>query len=176
MSQRTSLNLDNRLNDAQLTDFKQLVRDAQLLIDRFVISLNDDERRSARSVSEGREGMVREVVRIANEYEEVLPRNLDLNRLVLLEQQFASWRGLLVLVEKLAEKVDDTSLALSIELMHLTDIVQNALQLARKYNANLDRVLQGIDDYNSRFGKRSSTTPPATDEQPPITPFNDVDL
>lgn len=155
MGYKTPIVVDKLPTNSQLEDARQSVKSAISQLGDGMISMSNDDRKSSRSISEGREGYVDEVLRVANEYEDILPRNIDLNLVRVLFNYFKSLKQLLVLVEKLGETVDDTTLGIGVELMHHVDIILKNLQVAREYNANLDRALAGIDNYNSRFGKRS---------------------
>lgn len=167
MALKTSIVIEKLPNSNQLQDARQLITQAINLIDEGMISMSDEDRKSSRSISEGREGIVDETLRVAMEFEEVLPRNLDLKIPLQLLGIFKELKRFSIFVEKLAEKVDDTVLGTGIELMHYSDIIQNNLQVARKFNTNLDRALQGIDNYNSRFGKRTESTNTTENEIPP---------
>lgn len=158
MGYKTPIVTDKLPTSSQLQDARLSIKTAIGHLGDGMISMNNDDRRSSRSVSEGREGYVDEILRVANEYEDILPRNIDISLVRSLFNHFKEQKQFLVLVEKLAELVDDTTLGIGVELMHHTDIMLKSLQIAREYNANLDRALAGIDAYNSRFGKRSDET------------------
>lgn len=143
------------------------VRAAESSLATFTVSLTDTERRSVRSVAEGREGYVREVYRVANEFQNSLPRSFDVARFEQKLELFDQWKSLLVILEKLAEMADDTVLQLGAELMEDVDTSYPILQTMRKIDPNLDRAMQALDDYNKRFGGNSST-PPTTPDTPPI--------
>lgn len=145
------------------------LRAAETSLATFTVSLTDTERRSVRSVAEGREGYVREVYRVANEFQNSLPRSFDVVHFAQKLTLFDQWKGLLVVLEKLAEMADDTVLQLGAELMEDVDIVYPVLQTMRKTDPNLDRAMQALDDYNKRFGSNGNTspTPPTTPDTPP---------
>ena len=143
------------------------VRAAEDSLATFTVSLTDTERRSVRSVAEGREGYVREVYRVANEFQNSLPRSFDVARFAQKLELFDQWKSLLVILEKLAEMADDTVLQLGAELMEDVDTSYPILQTMRKIDPNLDRAMQALDDYNKRFGGNSST-PPTTPDTTPI--------
>lgn len=145
------------------------LRAAETSLATFTVSLTESERRSGRSVAEGREGYVREVYRVGNEFPNSLPRSFDITRFEQKLQLFDQWKSLLVTLEKLAEMADDTVLQLGIELMEDVDIVYPVLQTMRKTDPNLDRAMQALDDYNKRFGSNGNTspTPPVTPDTPP---------
>ena len=166
MGYKTPIVVENLPSSSQLLDARQSVKSAITQLGNGMISMSNDDRRSSRGISEGREGYVDEILRVANEYEDILPRNIDIALIYAVFSHFKDLKQFFVLVEKLAEMVDDTVLGIGVELMHHVDIILKSLQVAREYNANLDRALAGIDNYNSRFGKRSddtSTTNTSTD-------------
>lgn len=140
------------------------LRNAELAIGGFSVSLTKDERLGARSVAEGREGYVREVYRVANEFQNSLPRSFDVTRFEQKLQLFDQWRNLLIIAEKIAEMADDTAMQLGRELMEDVDICYPILQTMRKSDANLDRAMEALDEYNKRFSNNGSSTP---DTPPP---------
>ena len=142
------------------------LRTAETAIGSFSVSLSDQERLGVRTVAEGREGYVREVYRVANEFQNSLPRSFDVARFAQKLELFDQWKSLLVILEKLAEMADDTVLQLGAELMEDVDTSYPILQTMRKIDPNLDRAMQALDDYNKRFGGNSST-PPTTPDTPP---------
>lgn len=143
------------------------LRTAETSLATFSVSLTDVERRGVRSVAEGREGYVREVYRVANEFQNSLPRSFDIARFEQKLQLFDQWKSLLVVLEKLAEMADDTVLQIGAELMEDVDVAYPILQTMRKIDPNLDRAMQALDDYNKRFGGGGNTTP-TTEDTPPI--------
>ncbi|MGL4631072.1 MAG: hypothetical protein ACRCVT_07680 [Leadbetterella sp.] len=145
------------------TDWDALMislRSAETTLGRFSVSLSDKERSGRRTIAEGREGYVREVQRVATEFENSLPRSFDVRLFEQKMQLFNQWKQLLITVEKIAEMVDDTTLQLGTELMTDVDTVYPVLQTMRRVDANLDRALQALDDYNSRFGGSGTPTEP----------------
>lgn len=163
------LELSSALTEAQMTMLLDHLYQSETLIANFAVSLSDEERRGVRTVAEGREGYVAEALRIANEFNSELPRSFDVAEFETVLALFNQWRRLLVLAEKIAEQVDDTSLALGIDLMTKADRVNTMLQAGRRDNANLDRALTRLDDYNKRFGTRPSN-PADNSTNAPITP------
>ena len=141
------------------------LRTAETAIGSFSVSLTDQERLGVRSVAEGREGYVREVYRVSNEFQNSLPRSFDISRFEQKLQLFDQWRTLLIIAEKIAEMADDTALQLGIELMEDVDLCYPILQTVRKTDANLDRAMQALDEYNKRFGSNGNT--PITPDLPP---------
>lgn len=141
------------------------LRTAETAIGSFSVSLTDQERLGVRSVAEGREGYVREVYRVSNEFQNSLPRSFDISRFEQKLQLFDQWRTLLIIAEKIAEMADDTALQLGRELMEDVDLCYPILQTVRKVDANLDRAMQALDEYNKRFG--SSTNTPISPDLPP---------
>ncbi len=79
--------------------------------------------------------------------------------------EFDRWREVMLRAEEIAELSSDTVLALGAALMEKSDWANDSFQQGRKYNAALDRALEHIDRFNSRFGKskegNETDTPPA---------------
>jgi hypothetical protein len=153
------------------TDWADMVthlRTAETTLATFSVSLTNKERLGKRTVAEGREGYVREVYRIADEFQNSLPRSFDIALFKTKLELFDQYKSLLVQLEKLAEMADDTTIQLGSELMEDTDTVYPVLQTMRKIDPNLDRAMDILDEYNTRFGAQSATLTPPDPDNPPI--------
>ncbi len=144
------------------------VRNAETALATFTVSLTDQERIGVRSVADGREGYVREVFRVSNEFQNSLPRSFDISRFEQKLQLFDQWKSLRVILEKVAEMADDTCLQIGVELMEDVDTAYPILQTMRKVDPNLDRAMQVLDDYNKRFGSSGGSTPTVVNPPPVV--------
>ncbi|MCB0517021.1 MAG: hypothetical protein R2798_09440 [Chitinophagales bacterium] len=162
------LNLANKLTAEEMIEVCNHLQKTADLLGKFSVSLSDEERFSVRNVSKGREDYVREVLRVTQEFSDELPRSVDIAEFGELLAIFDDWRKLILIAEKIAEKTDDTNIVLGIELMRYADTCYPILQNRRNDNANLDRAMQRLDDYNKRFGGPSKpfNKPPDLGERP----------
>lgn len=160
------LSLLDALNSQEFSDAMMHLREFGKSIKKFVISLSAEDRTGIRTIAEGREGYAREMLRVARLYINSLPREYDVEEFVELFRLYDEWKPILTEAEMYCEQVDDTLVAIGMEIMKNADTANGYLQIARKGNANLDRALAGIDNFNSRYGKSSDSS--TTTNTPPI--------
>lgn len=151
-------------------------KDAHIMADQLAkifepkaVSLNDEQKIGIRTVGEGREGIARTISRVALTHEMCLPRNEDAK---VMESALDYYDQLSLLYQKLAhlqEMIDDTRVALGIDIMGMGDRYSGYLQTARSANTSLDMAMKAIDEYNKRFGSRSGGEE-ITPDEPVVTP------
>jgi hypothetical protein len=137
----------------------------------YFFNLSNDERTGIRTMAEGREGMVRAVNQVALANPDELRRKDDpllLDGKIKYDELLEGLRqkGLSFL-----EKIEETQLANSKDIMVVADAFAGSLQSARMRNSALDKALKPIDEYNKKFGRPqkqgdaagTDTTPPATE-------------
>lgn len=142
--------------DKAQTDLEQRIN----TIKPFTASLNDSQRLGLRTMAEGREGLARTISRIAITHFENLPRNENPEEM---EAALAYYDKLSTLQQRVlfySEMIDDTLTGLGADIMAMADRYVGYLQTARNGNNNLDMALSQVDDYNKRFGNRSSKPEP----------------
>ena len=152
------LNLDKRLTSAEHETVLSSLNQVSEVLSKFAVHLTDEDRLGIRTIAAGREGYVRDTYRVAKQFENYIPRNINIEELGELLRLFDLWRELQVLCEKISEQVDDTVVALGHELMQRIDIIYNVLQLSGRLDANLDRALRRLQDYNKRFANKAESS------------------
>ncbi len=143
-------NPDNSLSQVDFDKLMFHLTEALGLLKRYSVSLTPDERRGNRSVGRRREAYVRQALRAAKAHEQILPRNLDVNRFERMLASFEQHKDMQVILSEIAELGDDTQLAIGRELMTETDIIYGAFKLARYRDASLDRVFGELENFNIR--------------------------
>jgi multidrug efflux pump subunit AcrB len=118
------------------------------------------ERIGQRSMSEGREGLVRLVSRIALQHPNSLSRADVPAELVQLLDTDGQLETLRQACLQLLEMVDDTQFANSCDIMLLSDAYSAALQIDRKRNSALDNAMKEVDEWNERY-RQGNPPPPA---------------
>lgn len=168
------VSLDNRLTDAEYAQVKSNFENSETSLSKFTVSLSDEERLAVRNVSEGREGYVKETLRIALQFKDQIPTSISIEEFEELYRQFDRFRALLVLSEKVTEKIDDTCVGMGKDLMRFVDPIYAILQTMRNTNAHLDRALNRLDEYNSKFGSRpgNGSGKPASTEPEDLPPIS----
>ncbi|MBK8444946.1 MAG: hypothetical protein IPL35_16745 [Sphingobacteriales bacterium] len=159
------LDLAQTLTAAQMSDLLDSLQKSHTLMKKFTVNLSDNERTGLRTVAEGREGYVRDLERMVREFPQELSESFNAAEFTTLLAEFDRWREVMLRAEEIAELSSDTVLALGAALMEKSDWANDSFQQGRKYNAALDRALEHIDRFNSRFGKskegNETDTPPA---------------
>lgn len=169
---KKQLSLLDVLNSQEFLDLLVHLREVGKSIKKFVVSLSAEERTGIRTIAEGREGYAREMLRIARIYINSLPRDYSVEEYEELFRLYDEWKPILTEIEMYTEQIDDTLVAIGIEIMKNADTVNGFLQIARKGNANLDRALEGIDKFNARYGRTSDSS----SNTPPPPPANDTEI
>ncbi|MGB1205199.1 MAG: hypothetical protein ACPG5B_06105 [Chitinophagales bacterium] len=152
------LNLEKKLTDVEHEAVLSSLNQVSDVLSKFAVHLTDEDRKGIRTVAAGREGYVRDTYRVAKQFENYIPRNINIDELGELLRLFDLWREMQVLCEKISEQVDDTAIAIGHELMQRIDIIYNVLQLSGRLNANLDRALSRLQDYNKRFANKTESS------------------
>jgi hypothetical protein len=124
----------------------------------FKINLADDEKTGLRTFAEGREGYVRNVLRVATQFPNALSRSdvpIDLANML---DYYGNLEGVRLALTQALEVIQETSLGVAADGMAFADRYVQSLQISRKNDSALDEAMREIDDFNSRFGR--NTTPP----------------
>lgn len=153
---RNKFETSKMLNATEINDLKGAFGDALSLIERYCVNLTQEERRAARNVGSRREAYVKNLLRVAQEHENTLPRNIDINEFAKLMEIYEQQASLMVRLNRIYELMDDTQVAIGQELMSYVDRIYGALQSARKYESALDRVVAELEEYNKRFAKETN--------------------
>lgn len=124
--------------------------------EKYFVNLTDEERSGLRTMAEGREGYVREVNLIALANPDELRRKDDpelLDRKLKYDEALERMR---LAVLSLYEKIEETQLANSKDIMKVADSFVNALQNSRGRDSALDKSMIRIDEYNKRFASQKT--------------------
>jgi hypothetical protein len=140
------------------------------MVEPFGTSLNNEERMGSRSMKEGREGYARTTSRVSLEFVDSLPRNEDPAELQASLAYYDELARVRVKAARVLEIIDDTAMALGVDIMAMADRYTSYLQTAREGNTSLDAALQQIDEYNKRFAIRPNEEDAPVEETPVETP------
>ncbi len=156
------------LTNADLQKVKEDTAVLAEIVKPCATSVNNKQKIGIRTMAEGREGYVRTASRIALTYTECLPRQEDPEELQEGLDYFDRMMKTRTVIAYLLEMMDDTAVALGVDLMGIADRYVGYLQQARAGNTSLDVAMGEIDAYNKRFGirlaerkKKKGSGPPA---------------
>ena len=132
----------------------------------FLIDLNKDERNQMRStaMSQARKGYADEVLNALNANPQVLPGYFELARF---EQKIKLLDDMDALMSKwmpLAEKLDDSLLALGSDIYRKANDGYDALKKGAEKNQALNSVVEKIGKLFERASRAPEETPPAEEE------------
>src|SRR6478752_1492196 len=128
-------------------DIQVMIEDLQRLnvsMEMYFVNLSDDERTGLRSMAEGREGYVRLINEIAMANPDALRRKDDPKMLDEKLSYDKALEGVRQLLLSLYEKVEETHLANSKDIMKVADSFANALQNSRGRNSALDKSMNEV--------------------------------
>ncbi|HXL55324.1 MAG TPA: hypothetical protein VN958_03640 [Chitinophagaceae bacterium] len=129
--------------------------------DPFKVNISNGQASGLRTMSEGREGIVRQLHVIAVQNINDLSRSDDPEEMGGKLDYFAFLESSKQAIIKLEEMIVNTQTAVGADLMDLFDRYCQQLQVRRNSNSTLDNAMQAVDDYNKRFGGNGEETPPA---------------
>lgn len=142
---------------ASNTEIQQMTDGANAAMTLFQpnsVNLTNAEASGLRTMSQGREGIVRLISKIATQNVNNLPRNEDPAQLSERLDYYASLSSLRQAFMPIFEMIDNTQNALGADIMQLSDRYAGYLQAARSSNSALDMAMGEVDDWNKRFGER----------------------
>ena len=123
------------------------------------VNLTNEQLTGLRTMSQGREGVVRLLSSIATQNINSLPRNEDPADLASRLEYYTQLQAARQAIMPLFEMLDNTQNALGGDIMQLYDRYYCYLQAARSGNTTLDLAMAEIDEWNKRFGERPNTGP-----------------
>ena len=117
----------------------------------YKINLEDNEKLGLRTFAEGREGYVRNVSRVANQFPEALGRSDVPTELSNIVDYYERLEAMRLAAIKAVEIIIETELGVAADGMTLADRYVQNLQISRGNDASLDAAITEIYEYNSRF-------------------------
>lgn len=161
---KKQFNPEASLSEQELNQLFDALKTAKTLLNKVGLNLTEQERIGMRSISERREGYMLQILRLCEQFTDVLPRNFDEQQFADLVKNLDSWKRIQIATNEANEISSDVLLAMGSFTMRYVDTAYAALQLSRKNNSNLDDAMQSIDNYNKRFGRSSGGTTDANAE------------
>jgi hypothetical protein len=134
------------------------------------VKIKDEKKNGVRVMSQGREGYVRLVSKVATQHIDSLSRAddpIELAQRLTYDENLQAARQA---VKDLFEYVDGTSWGNSADIMEMADRYVNSLQGQRGNNTALDSAMNEIDEWNKRFGRHLDNEDPESEN---TTPKND---
>src|SRR6478736_8339959 len=141
-----------------LTGFTTAINTAIAPFAPFKINLTDEEKKGSRSMAEGREGYVRLISRIANQFPNSLSRAdapTELSNLLAYYNDLESNR--LALTQAM-ETIHEIQLGAATDIMTLVDRYAGSLQSSRTNEGSLDMAMKEVDEWNSRYANVNPKT------------------
>ncbi len=129
------------------------------------VGLSNSEKKGARVMAGGREGLARLVNKIAQAHINSLAREddpKDLEDRLLYDAELEEMRQQAM---AFYEAVEETQLANSRDIMMLVDKFTGSLQASRNGNASLDLSMREVDVYNSRFANKPKAAETQTEPE-----------
>lgn len=155
-------------DSAVTTAFMKAVNDATATFEDFKVTISADEKVGKRSMAEGREGYVRMVSKIANQYPNGLSRADNPTDMVAILDYYDEVSAVRMALLKGLETIDDTLFGAAIDIMNMADRYVQNLQISRKTDGSLDYAMREVDDFNKRFGPAKDKPTPSVDPEPPV--------
>lgn len=128
------------------------------IVNPFKVSLNNAEKKGARAMAAGREGLARMVSKIASANIQSLAREQNPQELEDKLAYDAKLEEIRQVAMNFFESIEETQLANAVDIMKLVDTYSDNLQASRKNNSALDLAMQEVDDWNQRFAGSGNTT------------------
>lgn len=152
--------LINTIPAKTITDgFTTAINAALVPLIPFKINLTDKQKTGARSMAEGREGYVRLISRIANQFPNSLSRVDVPSELVSYINYYDNLEGCRLALLQALETITEVQLGGSIDIMAIEDRYTDSLQSSRKNEASLDLAMREVDEWNKRFAPKKETEP-----------------
>ena len=147
--------------DSKVTDdFTNAVKVALSPFDPFKINLTNEEKIGMRSMAEGREGYARLISRIATQFPDSLSRADTPEELTVLLDYYQSLEANRMALVQSLETIQEIQLGASTDIMAKVDRYAQNLQISRANEGSLDIAMEEVDNWNSKFANKPSTTPP----------------
>ena len=147
--------------DSKVTDdFTNAVKAALSPFDPFKINLTNEEKIGMRSMAEGREGYARLISRIATQFPDSLSRADTPEELTVLLDYYQSLEANRMALVQSLETIQEIQLGASSDIMTRVDRYAQNLQISRANEGSLDIAMEDVDNWNSKFANKPSTTPP----------------
>jgi hypothetical protein len=144
---------------ATLDTVKAAVNTQVTTLTPFKVGLNEDEKKGARTMSVGREGLARMIGQIATANINSLAREhnpADLASRLAYDSKLEEVRQVTM---TLLELITETQLANSVDIMTLVDAYFINLQASRRNNSTLDAAMREVDEWNKRFVSKNAEKP-----------------
>jgi len=141
------------LSDKNKAEIKQAITTIQDNL-AFLISLTPEERRKRPKMGKKSLAFVRDSVTVTQTNPEVVPSNFDSAEFARDYQLTADLTEVLILLEQLTEKVDDTLLAVGSESMMSSLLVYDYVKTAARHSPGLKSVAEQLGERFKSMGRR----------------------
>lgn len=144
-------NISIELNSKEFNDIKEKLKSVNDAMS-FLIFLKTEERKTLYKLGAKSIDFVRDCNTIAQNYRQILPANFDVEELSRDTELYAQLSELQILVNTLAEKLNDTTMAVGSEAMRSSLAVYDYVKTASKSEAGLKSVAEQLQQ---RFKKQT---------------------
>ncbi|RKS25486.1 hypothetical protein CLV94_0520 [Flavobacterium endophyticum] len=159
-------------------NFTTAINAALVPLSGFRVYMTDSEK-AGRSMAEDREGYVRLISRIANQFPDALSRSDAPDDLVTHLDYYDRLEANRLALLQALEVIQEISLGTATDIMTFADRYHANLKIARNHDASIDLAMREVDDWNARFGNRTPQEPenpeptkeekkPTKDGEPPL--------
>lgn len=155
--------LNDVLGAQEILDIQAKIADLKTTMSRVKVSLSNTERQHARSVAHRREAYVRSVARVGQNFERVLPRDIEVNNIAKLIDNYQIHKELKIALDELNEMNNDTIIAIGKSIMAEADSIYGALQQARKRDGSLDTAMDEVEEFYRRSNEDDTISNPPAD-------------
>lgn len=154
-------NISAVVSDADKTNFKLKIQEALALLP-FLINLSPEERRNLPKMGNNRSNFVRQLIRAADNNPDVLPAYFNLAELKKDVALYAALKDIVIVVQQLLEKMEDTRLAVSSEAYTKALQGKELFAAANRDNPGLDVVVADLEEYFQHTTQDDTPVPPVT--------------
>ena len=165
------VNLDNLPSAADAEVIRLAVRDITTQVRPSITSLSQEQRRGMRKMGPRRLAYAQAALRHVTQNEDVLPRNENSIDFANTTNQYQRLIILRDVTSSLLEMLDDTVMAIGIDLMRYTKMTHDSFKAANDIEPVYDDILRELDDFNKRSTQDDTTAEtPTTPPAPPTEP------
>jgi hypothetical protein len=160
------VNLDNLPTAANAELTRLAIRDITTQMRPSITSLTQEQRRGMRKMGPRRLAYAQATLRHVTQNEDVLPRNENSIDFTNTNDQYQRLIVLRDVTSSLLEMLDDTVMAIGIDLMRYTKMTHDSFKAANDIEPVYDDILRELDEFNKRATQDDTTTETPTADAP----------
>jgi hypothetical protein len=157
------VNLDNLPSAADTEAIRLAIRSTTTQFRPSATSLSQEQRRGMRKMGPRRLAYAQAALRHVSQNEDVLPRNENSIDFSNTNDQYQRMIILRDVTSSLLEMLDDTVMAIGIDLMRYTKMTHDSFKAANDIDPAFDDILAELDDFNKRAAQDEAAAATAKD-------------